>query len=102
MSKADVRKYEARLDELTGKQRVRIALGSVASDYQVDGSHYVDMGIQPWEVMEDLLTPEEFKGYLKGCLIKYSMRAGKKESSPMDAEKYRHYRQKLNEVSSRS
>ena len=96
MSEADVRKYQHKIDEITGKQRIR----AVSNEYQVDGSHYVDMGIQPWEVMEDLLTPEEFKGYLKGCLIKYSMRAGKKESSPMDAEKYRHYRQKLNEVSS--
>ena len=96
MSKADVRKYEARLDELIGKQRIR----AISNEYQVDGSHYVDMGIQPWEVMEDLLTHEEFQGYLKGCLIKYAMRAGKKESSPMDAAKYRHYRQKLDEVSS--
>lgn len=96
MSEADVRKYQSKIDEITGKVRIR----TMPNEYQVDGSHYVDMGIQPWEVMEDLLTPEEFKGYLKGCLIKYSMRAGKKEKSPMDAEKYRHYRQKLNEVSS--
>ena len=98
MSEADVRKYEARLNDLTGKQRIKLALGVGSNGYQVDGSHYVDMGIQPWEVMEDLLTHEEFKGYLKGCLIKYSMRAGKKESSPMDEAKYRHYRQKLDEI----
>ena len=95
MSEADVRKYQHKIDEITGKIRIR----SVSNNYQVDGSHYVDMGIQPWEVMEDLLTPEEFRGYLKGCLIKYAMRAGKKESSPMDAAKYRHYKQKLDEVS---
>jgi hypothetical protein len=68
-----------------------------ADDYQVSGSHYKDMGIQPWEVMEVVLTKEEFIGFLKGNFIKYSMRAGKKEGSD-DANKARHYKHKLDEV----
>jgi len=67
-----------------------------ANDYQIDGDHYKTMEIQPWEVMESVLTPEEFVGFLKGNVIKYAMRAGRKEGTD-DAEKARHYAQKLAE-----
>jgi hypothetical protein len=69
-----------------------------ADDIQVSGSHYKDMPIQPWTLMEAVLTPDEFKGFLKGNVIKYSMRAGRKEGSD-DAGKAKHYMQKLKEVS---
>lgn len=67
-----------------------------ADDLQVGGQHYKDMGVQPWAVMEAVLTPEEFIGYLKGNCIKYGMRAGKKDSD--DAGKFRHYHLKLKEI----
>ena len=67
-----------------------------ADDIQAGGSHYKDMSVQPWTVMEALLTREEFIGYLKGNLIKYGMRQGKKDSP--DAEKWFHYNMKLKEV----
>jgi len=47
--------------------------------------------------MENVLTSEEFEGFLKGNIIKYSLRAGKKEGSD-DAGKARHYLMKLKEV----
>ena len=72
--------------------------GTSADDIQVSGNHYKDMPIQPWALMEAVLTPEEFRGFLKGNIIKYSMRAGRKEGSD-DAGKARHYMQKLKEVS---
>lgn len=72
--------------------------GTRADDIQVSGTHYKDMGMQPWEVMQAVLTPEEFRGFLKGNIIKYAMRAGKKENSD-DAGKAKHYKMKLNEVS---
>lgn len=68
-----------------------------ADEVQVGGTHYKDMPIQPWTVMEAVLTHEEFVGFLKGNLIKYSMRAGHKEGSD-DANKAKHYLQKLREV----
>jgi hypothetical protein len=68
-----------------------------ADSTQVGGTHYKDMGMQPWEVMEAVLTHEEFVGYLKGNIIKYSMRQGKKEGSD-DANKAQHYLMKLKEV----
>lgn len=70
---------------------------SNANEVQVGGSHYKDMPVQPWEVMEAVLTRQEFIGFLRGNVIKYSMRAGRKEGSD-DAAKARHYMQKLNEV----
>jgi hypothetical protein len=69
------------------------------NDIQVGGSHYKDMPVQPWDVMEAVLTPEEYRGYLKGNVIKYSMRAGRKEGSD-DAGKAMHYKMKLKEVQS--
>jgi hypothetical protein len=67
-----------------------------ADDIQVGGQHYKSLGIQPWEVMEAVLSYEEFVGYLKGNIIKYGMRQGLKGSD--DAQKAEHYRQKLQEV----
>lgn len=70
--------------------------GVSADDLQVGGQHYKDMGIQPWAVMEAVLTKEEFIGFLKGNVIKYAMRQGKKDSD--DANKAKHYSIKLKEV----
>ena len=67
-----------------------------ANDIQVGGTHYKDMPMQPWELMAVVLTEEEFIGYLKGNIIKYSLRNGKKDSD--DAGKLWHYKQKLDEV----
>lgn len=67
-----------------------------ADDTQAGGSHYKDMAVQPWHLMEAMLTHEEFIGYLKGNLIKYAMRQGRKDSP--DADKWHHYKQKLAEI----
>ena len=54
--------------------------------------HY-QLVVQPIEVMINLMTPEEFKGFLKGNMIKYSMRAGRKagESAEKDKNKFSVY-----------
>lgn len=67
-----------------------------ANEMQVGGTHYKDMGVQPWEVMEAVLTREEFLGFLKGNIIKYSMRQGRKDSD--DVNKCLHYIRKLQEM----
>ncbi len=71
--------------------------GTRADDLQVSGNHYKEMPVQPWTVMQAVLTEEEFIGFLKGNVIKYSMRAGRKEGSD-DAGKAQHYLMKLKEV----
>jgi len=71
--------------------------GTRADDLQISGNHYKDMAIQPWSVMQAVMTHEEFVGFLKGNIIKYSLRAGRKDGSD-DAGKARHYMLKLKEV----
>jgi hypothetical protein len=68
-----------------------------ANEMQVGGTHYKDMSVQPWDVMESVLTREEFIGFLKGNVIKYAMRQGRKIDSD-DANKCYHYKAKLAEV----
>lgn len=70
---------------------------SIADSRQVSGNHYKTMTVQPWTIMEALLTREEFIGYLKGNVLKYGMRQGRKEGSD-DGGKAEHYMQKLAEV----
>lgn len=67
-----------------------------ADQIQVGGTHYKELGVQPWDVMNAILTHAEFVGFLKGNIIKYAMRQGKKDSD--DARKCQHYMQKLKEV----
>lgn len=74
---------------------------TTADDLQVGGTHYKTMPVQPWEVMEAVLTKEEFIGFLKGNVLKYSLRAGRKEGTD-DANKARHYMMKLREIQSQT
>jgi len=84
----------------TAKRRGRptkaVQVRASADAVQVGGNHYKNMAVQPWEVMESMLTYNEFIGFLKGNMIKYAMRQGLKD--PHDAEKFRHYRQKYLEM----
>lgn len=46
-----------------------------ALDRQVAGDHYKKLGVyQPWAVLKAWLTPEEFRGYMKGSVIAYLAR----------------------------
>jgi len=40
--------------------------------------HYTDGGIEVIDIMQSKMTPLEFEGYLRGNVIKYILRAGKK------------------------
>lgn len=68
-----------------------------ALDGQVGGSHYKDMGVQPWEAMEAWLTPEEYRGYHKGVAIGYLAREQQK-GGLQDIEKAIHHLQRLVEI----
>lgn len=70
---------------------------ATANAKQVGGSHYKDMKIQPWDAMEAWLTPDEFRGFLKGNIIKYMARS----KSVTDQQKAAHYQQKLDEFNSK-
>lgn len=61
-----------------------------------NSKHYETLNIQPWEIMERNFTTEEFVAYLKGNIIKYTLRD--KGQDLTDAEKIKHYAEKLIEV----
>lgn len=61
-----------------------------------NSKHYETLNIQPWEIMEKNFTTKEFIAYLKGNIIKYTLRSKGQDLS--DAEKIKHYAEKLIEV----
>lgn len=61
-----------------------------------NSKHYEILAIEPWEIMERNFPPEEFVAYLKGNIIKYTLRD--KGQALTDAEKIKHYAEKLIEV----
>lgn len=65
-----------------------------ADDRQVGGDHYKSKAIRPWDAMRAWMTPEEFRGYLRGNVIKYTARCNDK-GGVQDLEKARHYLDKL-------
>lgn len=61
-----------------------------------NNKQYTTLDIEPWDIMKADFTKEEFIGFLKGNIIKYSLR--KKGSDLQDFEKIEHYARKLQEV----
>lgn len=61
-----------------------------------EATHYHG-AVEPIELMQAILTPEEFKGFLKGNAIKYAFRAGRKagETAEKDKTKFLVYSQWL-------
>lgn len=62
-------------------------------------THYKG-AVEPLEVMARILTKDEFVGFLKGNIIKYSYRAGRKqgESGEKDRNKFIVYSEWLHKV----
>lgn len=66
------------------------AAAQSALDSQVGGEHYKKLGAyQPWVVLQHWLTPEEFRGYMKGTAIAYLARERDK-GGDQDVEKGAH------------
>ena len=64
-------------------------------------AHYANMaGLEPIEVMQLVMTSDEFIGFLKGNIIKYTLRAGHKqgEAAEKDIAKAKRYKQWLLQV----
>lgn len=69
-------------------------------DVQEGGDHYKKLGAyQPWEVLRAWLTPEEFRGYMKGTAIAYLAREQDK-GGDLDIKKAVHTLQGLVELGS--
>ena len=61
-------------------------------------AHYTDGGIETIDFLAAKLTKEEFVGYLKGNVLKYGSRLGKKGDIEVDAGKMAWYATKLRDV----
>ena len=63
------------------------------------GQHYVLWeDYQAIDLIKNVLTYEEYKGYLKGNLLKYRLRAGKKDDAEKDLKKAMDYENELKEM----
>lgn len=62
--------------------------------YQIGGTHYVEMRLQPWDVIDSWSLPEQV-GFYRGNALKYLMRLERKGDSLEDAKKAQHYCEKL-------
>lgn len=60
--------------------------------------HYKVGGLETIDILKAKLTKEEYRGYLKGNVIKYATRAGFKGASAEDAGKLAWYAQRLAEL----
>lgn len=68
-----------------------------ASARQVGGTHYKQMAVQPWDVVDG--WPLDLRiGYYRGNALKYLMRMGSKDHELQEIEKAQHYVSKLIEV----
>lgn len=54
-------------------------------------SHYQVGTKQPIEIMQEVMTQEEFQGFLRGNVIKYSLRLGHKDAAVKEAAKIEQY-----------
>ena len=60
--------------------------------------HYNQGGIEPLDIIKMSLTKEEYKGYLKGNVLKYRERAQFKGNAEQDYAKAKFYFGELEEV----
>ena len=60
--------------------------------------HYTFGGIETIDFIKAKLTPEEFKGYLKGNILKYGSRVGHKGDPAQDAGKLKWYATRYAEI----
>jgi hypothetical protein len=77
--------------------RLRALKESKANDKQVAGTHYKDMGVEPWDVVDTWPLEQRIGAYRHGAL-KYLMRMGSKDERAQEIEKGIHYLEKLLEV----
>lgn len=70
-----------------------ISLGDLAPYTLVNNNTHYDTLHQPIETMQANMTPEAFRGYLRGNIIKYTCRMGRKdgEAELKEAKKIQDY-----------
>lgn len=90
-------------NNLTDEQMSRLVFNATKPKIRMQRSvddvnhppHYKIGGIETIDVIEAKLTPEEFRGYLKGNVVKYLTRIGYKDDAGKDVDKMVWYALKL-------
>jgi len=78
--------------EFVAKEIIKLVESDSNSTLNIQhgGDHYKKLGdYQPWMVLKNWLTPEEFRGYMKGTAITYLARE-KNKGGNLDIEKAIH------------
>lgn len=95
MKKNKIVKTEYEWSQRPYKGKIEIEAG-VESDQVNHPSHYTDGQYEVIDILQDKMTSEEFKGFLKGNVLKYTLRAGKKsDNTKQDLEKAEWYLNRL-------
>ena len=89
ITKAEETIYDAEA-EATDKNRECVKSEEFAAELEVKNKHYVS-DHQPIETMQSNMTHDEMIGFLKGNIIKYACRCGKKDEPLKEAEKIKQY-----------
>lgn len=92
--------YDVPIDECNDEHVESLAKDTADKEGTPDKATHYKGAVEPLEVMSKLLTRDEFKGFLKGNIIKYSYRAGRKqgESEEKDRNKFLVYSEWLRKV----
>lgn len=69
----------------------------ISKSYQVSGDHYLQLGVQPWDVINSWPLDQQI-GFHRGNALKYLLRMGTKDPSVDELKKAVHYLEKLIEV----
>lgn len=86
-----------KLIEQKDEVRHKLLMESLASEKQIGGTYYKDMGIEPWDVVDTWPIDYQIGVYRHGAL-KYIMRMGTKDEEIQEIKKAIHYLEKLIEV----
>ncbi len=68
-----------------------------ANERQEGGDHYLQMSIEPWDIIDSFPLEQQI-GFYRGNALKYIMRMGSKDARLKEIKKAEHYLQKLIEV----
>ena len=60
--------------------------------------HLIWGDTQSIEVIKTVLTPDEYIGFLKGNILKYQLRLGKKDDVKKELQKIQDYTSELNKI----
>ena len=88
-TKAEETSYDAEA-AATDKTRECVKSEEFAAELEVKNKHYIS-DHQPIETMQSNMTHDEMIGFLKGNIIKYACRCGKKDEPLKEAEKIKQY-----------